>query len=98
MRPASTPSGLTTRVNGGTRKHRNGVQSGFLSDRDKHPKESPQRHRKSNGSGNRAGTVKTHRKMKFQFIILAKSGFNFVFSGIIWFQLEKFDFYYGFCF
>ena len=68
MRPASTPSGRTPRVNGGTRKHRNGAQTGFLSDRDKHPEESPQRHGKSNGSGNKAGTVKAHRKMWFQLV------------------------------
>ena len=89
MRPASTPSGRTPRVNGGTRKHRNGAQTGFLSDRDKHPEKSPQRYGKSNGFGNRAGTVKAHRKIWFQLVFWANCGFNLVFSGKIWFQLEN---------
>ena len=80
MRPASTPSGRTPLVNGGNRKHRNGAQTGFLSDRDKQPEESPQRHGKSNGSGNKAGTVKAHRKIWLQLVLFGK----------MWFQLGFF--------
>ena len=87
MRPASTPSGRTPLVNGGNRKHRNGAQTGFLSDRDKQPEESPQRHGKSNGSGNKAGTVKAHRKMWFQLVFwqnLVSTWFFLVTFGFNW--------------
>ena len=98
MRPASTPSGRTPLVNGGTRKHRNGAQTGFLSDRDKHPKESPQWHRKSNGSGNRAGTVKRHRQIWFQFVFWQNVVSTwYLFFVKIWLQLEKVGFNFGFC-